>query len=73
MICYEKRPPSGGLSFSTISAFEYSLFMKSALKGLTSVFGMEQGEPPTTASGWNLVGGEVNRKGVSSPVGSHDY
>ena len=44
----------------------------SALKGLTSVFGMEEGEPLTTAGGGNLVRGEVNRKGVSSTVWSHD-
>ena len=32
-----------------------------------------QGEPLATASGGNLVRGEVNRKGVSSTVWSHDH
>ena len=32
-----------------------------AIRRTASVSGMEQGEPPTTASGWSLVGGEVNR------------
>ena len=32
-----------------------------------------RGEPLRTASGGKVVRGEVNRKGVSSPVGSHDH
>ena len=32
-----------------------------------------QGEPPTTRSAGNLVGGEVNRKEAVSPVGSGDH
>ena len=32
-----------------------------------------QGEPLMTASGGNIIRGEVNRKGASSPVGSCDH
>ena len=32
-----------------------------------------RGEPLRTASGGNFVRGEVNRKGVSSTVWSHDH
>ena len=31
------------------------------------------GKPSTTAGGGNLVGGFLNRKGVSSPVWSRDF
>ena len=31
------------------------------------------GEEPMTASGGNLIGSEVNRKGVSSTVWSYDH
>ena len=31
------------------------------------------GEPLMTASGRNLIRGEVSRKGVISPVGSYDH
>ena len=34
---------------------------------------ISEGEPLATASGGNLARGEVNRKGVISPVESHDH
>ena len=70
---FAERRKRGGVLLCAVREAGIPPAVRARILAETSSATAPRGEPSRTASDRNLIGGEVNRKGVISTVWSHDH